>query len=111
VHTITTLRLEDERRRAGISLEQIASYTKISTQFLRAVESEEFEKLPGGVFNTSYIRQYAAAIGYSAEEILALYYQRETARAEEQAPKPQPERRRSGRLLSWLRVLSPATRP
>jgi cytoskeletal protein RodZ len=38
---------------------------------LRAIETEEFEKLPGGVFNTNYIRQYADAIGFSVERLIA----------------------------------------
>src|ERR1700737_1461407 len=61
------------RDRAGISLEQIASGTKISLRFLRAIEAEEFDQLPGGIFNTSYLRQYAAAIGYDAGDLLAHY--------------------------------------
>ena len=69
----TVLNLECARKRNGVSLEAIAESTKISSRFLRAIESEEFEKLPGGVFNTSYIRQYAAAIGYSEQQILSVY--------------------------------------
>ena len=61
------------RTSAGISLEQIASGTKISLRFLRAIEAEEFDQLPGGIFNTSYLRQYAAAIGYDAADLLAYY--------------------------------------
>ena len=59
------------RRKAGVSLEQITDRTKISLRFLRAIEAEEFEKLPGGIFSTSYLRQYAAAIGYDEVELLA----------------------------------------
>lgn len=58
------------RQKRGVSLEQIADTTKISIRFLRAIESEEFEKLPGGLFSTSYIRQYAAAIGFDAAELI-----------------------------------------
>src|SRR3982074_2086278 len=61
------------RNSAGISLEQIASGTKISLRFLRAIEAEEFDQLPGGIFNTSYLRQYAAAIGYDEADLLAHY--------------------------------------
>ena len=69
----TVLRLEEMRKRYGVSLEQISDRTKIGTQFLRAIETEEFEKLPGGVFNTSYIRQYAVAIGFSETVLLGQY--------------------------------------
>ena len=67
------LRLPQHRRKARVSLKRIAETTKINRRFLRAIEAEEFEKLPGGVFNTSYIRQYAAAIGFDEEELLACY--------------------------------------
>jgi cytoskeletal protein RodZ len=64
------LGLEENRRRAGVTLEQIADSTKISKRFLSAIEQGEYGELPGGVFTTSYIRQYADATGYDAAEIL-----------------------------------------
>jgi cytoskeletal protein RodZ len=67
------LDLSRSRDTAGVSLEEIAMGTKISLRFLRAIEAEEFDQLPGGIFNTSYLRQYAAAIGYDAGTLLAHY--------------------------------------
>jgi cytoskeletal protein RodZ len=61
------------RKKARVSLEDIAEETKISLRFLRAIEDEEFEKLPGGIFSTSYLRQYAVAIGYDEAKLLAHY--------------------------------------
>jgi cytoskeletal protein RodZ len=62
------------RNNRGISLHQIAESTKISVRSLEAIERGEFEKLPGGIYNTSYIRQYARAIDYDESAILAVYY-------------------------------------
>ncbi|MBS1857155.1 MAG: helix-turn-helix domain-containing protein [Acidobacteria bacterium] len=67
------------RRNRGISLEQIAESTKISVRSLEAIERGEFSKLPGGIYNTSYIRQYARAIDYDESAILAAY-QKDVAR-------------------------------
>ena len=61
------------RRNRGISLEQIAESTKISVRSLKAIECGEFKKLPGGIYNTSYIRQYAQAIDFDESELLAYY--------------------------------------
>jgi cytoskeletal protein RodZ len=61
------------RRNRGISLQQIAESTKISVRSLEAIEQGEFRKLPGGIYNTSYIRQYARAIDYDESAILAVY--------------------------------------
>ena len=57
----------------GITLGQIADATKISVRLLTAIEQGEFQKLPGGIYDTNYIRQYARAIDYDESEILAAY--------------------------------------
>jgi len=62
------------RRNRGISLKQIAESTKISVRSLEAIERGEFRKLPGGIYTTSYIRQYAQAIDYDEAPILAVYH-------------------------------------
>ncbi len=87
------------RLKRGVSLEQIAEATKISTRFLKAIEDEEFEKLPGGIFNTSYLRQYAAAIGYEESKLLA-HYGSKTGQSQEPAARvAEPERGRIGRFF------------
>jgi cytoskeletal protein RodZ len=65
--------LAQHRIHNGVTLDQIEKSTKISMRFLRAIESEEYSILPGGIFARSYIRQYAAAIGFDEEELLARY--------------------------------------
>jgi cytoskeletal protein RodZ len=72
------LELSTIRRNRGISLEQIAEATKISVRSLEAIEQGNFAKLPGGIYNTSYIKQYARAIDYDEHALLAAYKQ-ETA--------------------------------
>ena len=65
--------MERARKAKGVSLEQISALTKISVRWLQAIESSEFKKLPGGIYDMSYIRQYADAIGWDAAELLADY--------------------------------------
>ena len=69
----SVLGLATIRRNRGISLEQIAESTKISVRSLKAIEGGDFQKLPGGIYNTSYIRQYAKAIDFDETELLAFY--------------------------------------
>ena len=67
------------RQNRGISLEQIAKATKISVRSLEAIERGDFRKLPGGIYNTSYIRQYARAIDYDESVLLEYYKQQMSA--------------------------------
>src|SRR5450756_1269194 len=77
----SVLGLSTIRRNRGISLEQIAESTKISIRSLKAIEQGDFRKLPGGIYDTSYIRQYARAIEYDECALIA-FYKREMARSE-----------------------------
>ena len=68
------LGVRDWRQKKGISLEKIAQATKLSVRHLEAIEAGEFKRLPGGIYNTSYIRQYARAIGFDEADLLAYYH-------------------------------------
>jgi cytoskeletal protein RodZ len=61
------------RESKGISLEQVAKVTRISTRFLAAIENEEFHLLPGGVFNKGFVRSFAETIGLDPEQAAADY--------------------------------------
>jgi len=71
--TAQQLDLPALRQHKGISLRAISDSTKISMRFLQAIETGDFEQLPGGIYNTSYIRQYAREIGYEETKLLAYY--------------------------------------
>ena len=66
-------KLRRERELRGISLDQIATATKISTRMLKAIEDEKFDLLPGGIFNKGFIRAYAKFLGIDEEQAVADY--------------------------------------
>jgi cytoskeletal protein RodZ len=103
------LNLPAWRRKRGVSLEQIAEKTKISMRFLLAIEDGEYEKLPGGIFATSYLRQYAAVIGFEEVELLAHY--NAIVNPVEPPAASRPEESHRGILERWLRVPAPLQRP
>jgi|SwirhisoilCB2_FD_contig_31_2208309_length_449_multi_4_in_0_out_0_1 cytoskeletal protein RodZ len=96
----TGLGLQEIRRCKGVSLGEIAESTKISTMFLQAIESEEFKKLPGGVFDRNYLRQYAAAIGFDEAELMERYRTYQAERESKENPPPAPVKRWSP--LRWI---------
>jgi cytoskeleton protein RodZ len=69
------------RNTKGISLEEISRYTKIKVSTLKALEDGKFEALPGGIYNISYIRQYARAIGADESSLVEIYRTRFAATA------------------------------
>jgi cytoskeletal protein RodZ len=95
----SVLGLTTIRRNRGITLEEISASTKISLRALDAIERGDFQVLPGGVYDTSYIRQYARSIDYDEGLILAAYH-----RAKPPAPAPP-----TGHGKSWLGSFWPAS--
>lgn len=71
---MANLELTSRRKKKAVSLEEISKATKIGLRSLQAIEAGEFQKLPGGVYSTSYIRQYARAIDFDETQILEQYY-------------------------------------
>ena len=65
--------LRREREMRGVSLEEIAGATRISTRFLDALEKEAWDRLPGGVFNRGFVRTVARFLGLEEETLLAEY--------------------------------------
>ncbi len=63
--------LRRERQRLNLDLEQVARETKINRRLLEAIEAEDFDRLPGGVFTRSFVRQYARVLGLDEDEIAA----------------------------------------
>jgi cytoskeletal protein RodZ len=66
-------RLKREREMRGVSLDEIAQATKIGTRSLRALEDEDFDRLPGGIFNKGFVRAYARFLGIDEEQAVADY--------------------------------------
>lgn len=66
-------KLQREREMRGITLDEIAKATKIGTRSLRALEQEDFNKLPGGIFNKGFVRAYARFLGIDEEQAVADY--------------------------------------
>jgi cytoskeleton protein RodZ len=65
--------LRREREMRGITLQEISAATKISVRFLKSIENEEFSRLPGGIFNRSFVRAYARYLGLDEDPLIEEY--------------------------------------
>jgi cytoskeletal protein RodZ len=65
--------LRRERELRQISLREVAEATKINLRYLEALETNEFEHLPGGVFNRGFVRAYAQHIGVDPDAMVNAY--------------------------------------
>ncbi|MEX2270884.1 MAG: helix-turn-helix domain-containing protein [Vicinamibacterales bacterium] len=63
--------LRSARERKGVSLRHIANATKISMSALEALERNDFDRLPGGIFSRSFVRAYADEVGLDPDQTVA----------------------------------------
>ncbi len=110
--------LKRERELRRISLREIAEATKISLRHLESLERNDFQTLPGGVFNRGFVRAYAQFIGIDPEAMVNAYLLEEQTRDSgadqdvmrskrmRQGPDAEPVGRFPlGRMLAWGVVL------
>jgi cytoskeleton protein RodZ len=98
--------LRDTRIRRKIDLTKVESETKIRIRYLRALENEEWDVLPGGAYTRGFIRTYASFLGLDGER-LADEYRREFEQTvaerpsrHDPVPTPRPPRGGGGGGLS-----------
>lgn len=62
-----------QREKMGVTLEQAAEDTRIRMKFLQAIESGDYQSLPGTVYTKGFLRNYAGYLRLEPEEMLAMY--------------------------------------
>src|ERR1700739_2223662 len=86
--------LRETRMRRRIDMTEVEAATKIRAKYLRALENEEWDLLPGPTYVKSFLRTYAQALGLDARMLVdeyRAYYERPSEH--DQLPISPPSRR------------------
>jgi cytoskeleton protein RodZ len=93
--------LREARMRARIDIAEIETATKIRAKYLRALENEEWDLLPGPTFVKTFLRTYAEALGLDAKLLVDEYKIRHERLADSElrpiSPRSQAATGRGGR--------------
>lgn len=65
--------LLEERQRLGLNEKEVADQLHITMHYVKALESDSYEKLPGAVFAKGYLRSYGLLLGLDVDDLLARY--------------------------------------
>jgi cytoskeleton protein RodZ len=100
-------RLKRERELREVPMEEITMATRIGPRFLEALENEDWDKLPGGVFNRGFVRSIARYLGLDEEAFLAEYDLAHNAHAQlmEQKHAAQKAENRIPQTPLWVPVV------
>ncbi len=88
-------RLREARERQKVSLHAIAEKTNISVRFLDAIEKNQFDKLPGGIFTRGFIRSYASLVGLDPDGTVTQFLSDEPSQRDDDIDEA-PARRTQG---------------
>tara|TARA_B110000858_G_scaffold123333_1_gene140610 strand:- start:1140 stop:2234 length:1095 start_codon:yes stop_codon:yes gene_type:complete len=65
--------LQQERQRLGLNEKEVADQLHITMHYVRALESNSYEKLPGAVFAKGYLKSYSLLLGLDVEDLMSRY--------------------------------------
>lgn len=65
--------LTQTRKRKRIGLDRAAKATRIKTDYLQALEEDNYQKLPSLTSAKGFLKNYAEFLGLSSEKILAVF--------------------------------------
>src|SRR5882762_6725409 len=100
--------LRETREHYGTSIEQIGSALRIRPVFLRAIEENQYGRLPGPVYALGFVRSYADYLGLDGEAV-AQRFKAESAGLETKPdlsfPMPLSERSMPGGALLLVALI------
>jgi cytoskeleton protein RodZ len=98
--------LREARLRQGLEIPRIEAETKIRGKYLRALEEEQFEVLPGDTYVKGFLRTYADYLGLEGQLYLDEYNSRFTTAEETPVAQSTTPRRRSRPVESNFIVIA-----
>ncbi len=66
--------LRDQREALGLSVVDIEKRLRFRKAHVEAIESGQFDQLPGAAYIPAFLRAYARAVGLDAEKVLTAYH-------------------------------------
>src|SRR4030081_2160107 len=101
--------LREARIRARIDISEVEARTKIRAKYLRAIENEEWDLLPGPVYAKSFLRTYGDFLGLDSRMLVDEFKGRYESRENDSRPIAPSSRDREPtrprrRLPSWAPV-------
>ena len=96
--------LKIQREKLGMTEKSVSEELHITMHYVRLLETNDFERLPGDVFARGYIKSYADLLGLDKQFIVSLYndHTKQRRESEEAAAQKKRAKRYKDKNLPWI---------
>lgn len=94
--------LYNKREALGMSVQEVADTMHITMHYVRALETDAHDKLPGDVFIRGYLRSYASLLGLEPTIVINVYNDYANQRESEESNSVTRGRRKYNKNLPWI---------
>ena len=99
-------RLREERLSRGIKISEIAVKLHITNHYVKSLEANNFDKLPGAIFVKGYLKNYSELLDLNPTEIIGLYEKFISQENEDRSDKVTPQKQKvRNRLIVGFSVV------
>lgn len=94
--------LERARLQRGLDEKEVADQLHITVHYVKAIEADKYEKLPGAIFAKGYVKSYAELLGLDSGKLLDAFAELQAAHKTDKTQISTPKRRsRKSRNTQW----------
>lgn len=94
--------LSNKREALGMSVQEVADTMRITMHYVRALETDAHDKLPGDVFIRGYLRTYSSLLGLEPTIVINVYNDYASQRESAESNSVTRGRRRYNKNLPWI---------
>jgi len=96
--------LREQREARSLSVQQVADELHLTMHFIRALESDAYDKLPGDVFARGYLRSYASLLQLDPDQMMQSFNGYVIAKENRQQAdrNKRAAKRRKDKNLPWI---------
>ncbi len=73
------IQLRQAREAVGLAIDDVSSLLHISTDYVHAIEHDQYEKLPAPIYVKGYIRNYAKLVQIDGDQLIRAYEEKSGA--------------------------------
>jgi cytoskeleton protein RodZ len=100
--------LKSKRIEKGLSLEKVSRETRIAQKYIKAIEEEQFQKIPSEVVLKGFSRIYSEYLGLDPKNLVSEITKKIKSEIVKEAPEVKPAPKKPVKDIDWTKLVKAA---